>query len=509
MATPTYGVLDTVLNNFRTQIDSGFGTLTGAVEASFGILIVVSVASMAIMWAVDETDHIWGHLIRKIFLVGFWSFIITQWHSLSLAFISAFGKLGIGAGGGGGGLSDFLNNPSKLFKIGLDDASALFDYARYCMGVTNHWGQPPVLDPISQIGYDFKELVIMIEVVVAAIILIVAYGWLAIEVVITVLEFHIVTLVAFCVLPFGVLRHTNSLAENAIGYVFRAGFKAMVLGIIIGLGSNFLSQYTIVESPASMPSFDTLCGLAIAVIVILMLALHAPKYASAVVAGAPANSAGSLVGTAVGVGATGFLAGRAAVNGGRALISAYYGPRSGASADAARAASSLGGPGRAGGASPGAPRPPSPSPAGGGAPAAPSSGGAAFAAAGGPGAPASSLGAGVATEVAAGEIVTTGAAADSAAPASPPPATGATTLAPDAAPSLASASDRSNLAWYATPVGLSSLTSPQLAAARRSYHLWSTANPALASRYSFDAYVEYAQARHAEGVAAASRQDEA
>jgi hypothetical protein len=75
-------------------------------------------------------------------------------------------------------------------------------------------------------------------------------------------------------------------------------------------------------------------------------------------------------------------------------------------------------------------------------------------------------------------------------------------------PSLASASDRSNLAWYATPVGLSSLTAPQLATARRSYELWSTANPASASRYSFDAYVEYAQARHAESVAAASRQDE-
>jgi type IV secretion system protein TrbL len=504
MATPTYGVLDTVLNNFRTQIDSGFGTLTGAVEASFGILIVVSVASMAIMWAVDETNHIWGHLIRKIFLVGFWSFIITQWHSLSLAVISAFGKLGIGAGGGGGGLSDFLNNPSKLFKIGLDDASALFDYGRYCMGVANHWGQPPVLDPISQIGYDFKELVIMIEVVVAAIILIVAYGWLAIEVVVTVLEFHIVTLVAFCVLPFGVLQHTKSLAENAIGYVFRAGFKAMVLGIIIGLGSDFLSQYTIVESPASMPSFDTLCGLAIAVIVILMLALHAPRYASAVVTGSPSNSAGALVGTAAGVGAAGFLAGRVAVNGGRALLGTFG---SAASAEAAREASSLG-PGGTGGVSPGAPRPPSPSPTGGGAPAAPSSGGSAFAAATGPAAPASSLGPGVATEVAAGEIVATEAAADSAAPASTAPATSSTKLVPDAAPSPASASSRGNLAWYTTPVGLSSLTAPQLAAARRSYDLWSSANPALASRYSFDAYVEYAQARHAEGVADTSSQDE-
>ena len=364
MAAPSITVLDTVLNTFRSQIDSGFGTLTGPVHASLAVLIVISVASMAIMWAADETNHIWGHLVRKILLVGFWAYIITNWQSLAIAFISAFGKLGIGAGGGAGGLSDFLNNPSKVFRIGFQDAEALIDFARYCMGQANRWGTPPSFDPITQISYDFKQLVILFEALIAAVILIVAYGWLAIEVVVTVLEFHIVTLVAFCVLPFGVLQPTRSLAENAIAYVFRAGFKAMVLGIIIGLGSTFLSSDLIVETPGALPTFNTMCGLALSVIVILMLALHAPKYASAVATGSPTNSAGSLAGTAAGVGAAGFLAGRAAMSGGRALLRAFNEPGPGGSADAARAASSLGGSGGgAGGASPRAPRSHSPPPA--------------------------------------------------------------------------------------------------------------------------------------------------
>jgi type IV secretion system protein TrbL len=511
MASPNIAVLDTVLNSFRTQIDSGFSTLTGPVQASLAILIVISVATMAILWAADETDHIWGHLIRKILMVGFWAYIITNWQSLAIAFISSFGKLGIGAGGGATGLSTFLNTPSQIFVIGFKDARGLFDFAAYSMGQPNSWGTltfPSSINPATQLAFLFQQLVVMLESALAAVILIFAYGWLALEIVVTVLEFHIVTLVAFCVLPFGVLQPTRSLAENAIAYVFRAGFKAMVLGIIIGLGSTFLSSNLIVENPGALPTLNTMCGLALSVIVILMLALHAPKYASAVVAGAPSNSAGSLVGTAAGVGAAGFLAGRAAVNGGRALVSALYGPGASPSAEAARAASSLGGPGGSGGASPGAPRPPSPSPAGGGAPAAPSSGGAAFASADGPAGPASSLGPGAAVEIGAGEFIATEAAGDSSAPASPPPPTSATTLAPDAAPSLAYASGRSNVAWYATPVGLSSLTAPQLAAARRSYDLWSTANPGSASRYSFDAYVEYAQARHAESVADASQQDD-
>jgi type IV secretion system protein TrbL len=299
MAAPTITVLDTVLNSFRTQIDSGFSTLTGPVQASLAVLIVISVATMAILWAADETNHVWGHLIRKILLVGFWAYVITNWQSLAIAFISAFGKLGIGAGGGGAGLSTFLNTPSKVFAIGFKDAAALFDFAAYCMGQTNAWGTltfPASINPVTQLSFLFQQLVVLLEAVFAAIILIVAYGWLALEIVVTVLEFHIVTLVAFCVLPFGVLQPTRTLAENALAYVFRAGFKAMVLGIIIGLGSTFLSSNLIIENPGALPTLNTMCGLALSVIVILMLALHAPKYASAVVAGAPSNSAGSLAG---------------------------------------------------------------------------------------------------------------------------------------------------------------------------------------------------------------------
>ena len=510
MAAPTITVLDTVLNSFRTQIDAGFGTLTGPVQASLAIIIVISVVTMAILWAVDEHNHIWGPLVRKILLVGFWAYIITNWQSLGMAFISAFGKLGIGAGGGPSGLSTFLNTPSEVFAIGFKDARALFDFAAYCMGQPNKWGAltfPGSIDPVTQLAFLFQQLVVMLEAALAAIILIFAYGWLALEIVVTVLEFHIVTLVAFCVLPFGVLQPTRSLAENAIAYVFRAGFKAMVLGIIIGLGSTFLSSNLIVENPGALPTLNTMCGLALSVLVILMLALHAPKYASAVVSGAPTNSAGSLAGTAFGVGAVGALAGRAAVRTVRGAASAFGGS-AGASADAARAASSLGGPSSGpGGSAPGAPRTPGPAPAGGGSQTPPP-------AAGGPSARAAaqappSPGASFAPDAAVAEVAAAEAASelDSLASASSSPsATTGAPLEPGASPSSAAPS---GVAWYAAPLGISSLTAPQLAAARRSYANWSLANPELAGRHGFEAYVEYAQQRHTESVRDPAPQDEA
>ena len=424
-----------------------------------------------------------------------------------MAFISAFGTLGIGAGGGGAGLSTFLNTPSKVFGIGFKDAAALFDFAAYCMGQTNAWGAltfPASINPVTELAFLFQQLVVVLEAAVAAIILIFAYGWLALEIVVTVLEFHIVTLVAFCVLPFGVLQPTRSLAENAIAYVFRAGFKAMVLGIIIGLGSTFLSSNLIVENPGALPTLNTMCGLALSVLVILMLALHAPKYASAVVSGAPTNSAGTLAGTAFGVGAVGALAGRAAIRTVRGAASAFGGGEGG-SVVAARAAASLGGPSSGpGGSAPGAPRAPGPAPAGGGSPtprpatAGPSAGPAAQA----PLSPGASL----APEAAVAEVAAAEGISEASGPAGGPNPSSAPPSAPSE-PAAPSASP-SSVAWYAAPLGVSSLTAPQLAAARRSYANWSLANAELASRHSFAAYVEYAQQRHTESVRDPAPQDE-
>jgi type IV secretion system protein TrbL len=472
MATPSYAVLNHVLNTFRSQIDSGFGTLTGPVQGTLGVLIVISVASMAVMWAVDETHNIWGPLIRKILLVGFWAFIITNWHAFSMALISGMGKLGISAGGGGGGLGAFLDNPSLVFKTGLEDARGLLNYCDYLMGATNKWGHIVApLDPISWIGFELKQMVAVIEVLIATVIIIFAYGWLALEVVVTVIEFHIVTLVAFCVLPFGVLRQTTSLAENAIAYVFRAGFKAMVLGIIIALGSDVLTKFTVVESPTTLPTLNMLAGLALGVLVILMLALHAPKYASAVISGAPSNGASGLVGAAGGVGAAAGIGARTAIAGvtgglagaigaGRTL----YNDLSGGSAGAARAASSLGGSG-GGDPSPGAPRAPSAGPSGGGS--------------GGPGTP------------------TAGAPAPgSSSPGSRPSGGGA-------------GAGHSPDAWFATPAGAAGLSATQRASAERSYDAWTSAKPSRAEKYSFEDYVDYAQTRHAERFGDLTEEDEA
>jgi hypothetical protein len=295
--------------------------------------------------------------------------------------------------------------------------------------------------------------------------------------------------------------------------VFRAGFKAMVLGIIIALGSvHVLTKFTLVESPTTLPTLDMLAGLALGVLVILMLALHAPKYASAVISGSPSNNAGALVGAAGGIAAAGAMGVRGAAagvrgawNAGESVARTLHKDFGGGSAGAASAASSLGGSGGGpGGASPGAPRAPS----GGGSPRPASPGNAVFIASG-PGGPAGGgSAAAAAAETAIGEAAAAEAISDGAAPPPSPPSTSAPS-APTDPSSPAAASGASSMPWYAAAGGASLLSSPQLAAARRAYDAWSLGNPELANRYGFASYVNYAQERHAESVTDTDQQDEA
>jgi type IV secretion system protein TrbL len=71
MATASPAGLDVFLNNFRSQVDSGFGLISGDVQTVLATLVVISIAITAILWAIDENQNVLASLVRKVLLVGF------------------------------------------------------------------------------------------------------------------------------------------------------------------------------------------------------------------------------------------------------------------------------------------------------------------------------------------------------------------------------------------------------------------------------------------------------
>ena len=297
MATADPAALDQFISAFTGQVGNGFGAIAGPVQGVLATLVVISITLSAILWAIDETQNIMAALVRKILLIGFFAWLVTNWHSLTLTVINGFAKLGLQASGGGS-IGDFTRAPTKAVEAGL---SVVIDLIKY-------------IGDLAQQNAGFGALMhidMIIVAAVAAIGILLAFIILAIEIAVTIIEFYIVTLIAFVVVPFGVLSQTSFLAEKAIGYVVSVGFKFMALAVIAGVGINIFETYTL--SP--QPTVAEEAGLLLSAIFLMMLSLKVPAIAGAMISGGPQlNTGGALMGAAgVAAGAAGVgLAARAA-----------------------------------------------------------------------------------------------------------------------------------------------------------------------------------------------------
>ncbi|MDO9224308.1 MAG: type IV secretion system protein, partial [Caulobacter sp.] len=95
MATADPAVLDDFLNRFRNQVDAGFGLIQGDVAGTLAALVVISITITALLWAIDENQNVLASLVRKVLLVGFFAFLVTQWASLTKTVVNGFAALGL------------------------------------------------------------------------------------------------------------------------------------------------------------------------------------------------------------------------------------------------------------------------------------------------------------------------------------------------------------------------------------------------------------------------------
>ena len=284
MATADPQVLDDFLNRFRTQVDAGFGLIQGDVSGTLATLVVISICITALLWAIDENQNVLASLVRKVLLVGFFAWLVAQWPTLTKTVVNGFTALGLKAGGGAMSTSSFTTSPSDIIKAGIQVIVGLLAYvAKIAPG------------PIEF----FAHLDTVLMALIAAIGILIAFVILTIEIVVTIIEFHIVTLIAFALVPFGVLTQTSFMSERAIGYVVSVGIKLMALAIVVSLGTTVFNTYTV----SADPGINEDVGLLLAAVVMVMLALKIPAIAAALISGGPQLNAGSAVMGAAGVAA--------------------------------------------------------------------------------------------------------------------------------------------------------------------------------------------------------------
>lgn len=326
MSAASPAALDDFLAHYTGQVGGGFTTLAPKVQATFAILAVISMTVSGLLWAIDEHQNVPAALIRKVMLLGFFAWLISGWHALSLTVVNGFAALGLEAGGGSMSVGDLMHSPSKIIIDGLQVAFAL---ARY-MGRLASEGMGT--------GF-FTHIDAILITALAAIGIILAFAALGIHLMVTIIEFYIVTLIGFVTVPFGILTQTVFLSERAIGYVIAIGVKVMAIAIVVSIGETIFTSYTV----SAEPTWGESCGLLIAALAFCMLGFRIPSIAAAQITGGPQLSAGAAASAAVGVAATiggVALAGRMAAAG---LAGAGGKAASAGAAGAARLPPSVGG----------------------------------------------------------------------------------------------------------------------------------------------------------------------
>ncbi|OIQ87405.1 TrbL/VirB6 plasmid conjugal transfer protein [mine drainage metagenome] len=299
------GVIDTFLNTFTTYIDSGFGLLKGEIAYLSSTLIVLDITLAGLFWAWGADEDVLQRLVKKTLSIGFFSFIIGNFNSLSQIVFKSFSGLGLLAGGSSITTAEFLR-PGRLAQVGLDAGQPLLDAASKMLGFTSFFA-------------NFVQIAVLM---VSWLIVLVAFFILAVQLFITLIEFKLTTLAGFVLVPFALFGKTAFLAEKVLGNIVASGIKVMVLAVIVGIGTGLFSQFT-TSYGANQPTIEQTLSVVLAALAMLGLGIFGPGIATGLVSGAPQLGAGAAVGTglaAAGLGVGAAMGAGALVSGGGAAL---------------------------------------------------------------------------------------------------------------------------------------------------------------------------------------------
>ncbi|AXE65269.1 P-type conjugative transfer protein TrbL [Hyphomonas sp. CACIAM 19H1] len=328
------GVIDTFLSVFTSYIDSGFGLLGGEVAFLSTTLIAIDLTIAGLFWAWGADEDVLQRLIKKTLYIGTFAFIIGNFGTLATIVFDSFAGLGLQASGGTLSIADFMR-PGKIAETGLDAADPL-------LAATE--------DLLGPVGL-FTNFVQILVLLLAWIIVVLAFFIIAIQVFVTLIEFKLVTLAGFVLLPFAFFNKTAFMAERVLGHIVSSGIKILVLAVITGIGTTLFGQFTSAGVGAE-PNLEQVMAIALASLCLLGLAIFGPGIANGIVSGGPALGAGSVAGTALMAG--GVVAGGAAAAtlGASAAAGAVAGAARGTAfaSGAANTAYALGSAGKSGGA---------------------------------------------------------------------------------------------------------------------------------------------------------------
>ena len=214
------GLLTEIMNAFVEAFSGGFDRIRPAISGLLHILIGIDVAWFAVQVTLGVECLSSG--LRKMMSIGLWTFIALQFDQHAFALIDSLVQAGMMAGGNGGQSARSVLNPSAILDAGFSAA------------------EPIAKQVLKSSLLSFVGTFPMF--VLTWIMMMIAYGALAISAFMVMIEFYLSIAVVGILLPFGVLPQTRWIATKPLSYFLSCGLKMMLIAFLVAISKTALTK---------------------------------------------------------------------------------------------------------------------------------------------------------------------------------------------------------------------------------------------------------------------------
>ena len=307
-------IMNEIVNLFKTYNVSGIGALQ---DIAISICFLLAIIEFASDWSLYEGNLRLSKIINDIMKTAFFFFIIWQWPFFVYATENFFVNVGLVAGGVGNGVA---LEPSDILDQGLAICKDLFEKLTTQMAdaadsayrsTTVKTGKEVIIadqegqidgglsiggffgDTAEQFVDNMSPMKILVYLIAIAMILF-AHFWIALQLMLTLIEFYIFTALATIFLPFGVCRHTKFLFDKSVQGLVNFGVKMMGLFFLVAIAQKALGLMEQTAIPADK-AFQYYLRVGLTYLSIAFIVWHLPDKLGALMAGSPMLGAGDML----------------------------------------------------------------------------------------------------------------------------------------------------------------------------------------------------------------------
>lgn len=260
-------LLDSILHAYVTALLTGFGVLY---VYSLPLLGIAShLAFLRGLWpqirAGLHTGELWAHVLLMILSVVGYLFLLTHFRDLTLLVFTLATSFGAQVGGLSGAT---LMRPSAVMEAGALAVAPITDFMARTTGFAA-----------------VKNIHILLQYSLVYDAVLFAFIGIALNVSLTVIEFHFAVLLATVLVPWAPLGPTAFLAEFALGWVAGMVIRVLAQTVLIGISIPLFHTLVLTLTPGGDPDFWGALGVLIGSILFFILSWLLPNRSARLLAG--------------------------------------------------------------------------------------------------------------------------------------------------------------------------------------------------------------------------------